>query len=94
MWVICNKKCGKFGIKTFQGFPANWIYPSMNPIFKMFSASQIALNNCELDEFELLSLTSLTLILLFKTTPTFANSVDPDQMKPSDQDLHYLSFSL
>ena len=32
-------------------------------------------------------------ILLFTTTPTFANSVDSDQ-KPSDQDLHYLSFSL
>ena len=35
----------------------------------------------------------LTLILLFTTTPTFANSVDPDQ-KPSNQDLHCLSFSL
>ena len=37
---------------------------------------------------------SLTLILLFSTTPTFANSVDPDLKKPSDQDLHCLSFSL
>ena len=35
----------------------------------------------------------LTLILLFTTTPTFANSVDPDQ-KPSDQELHCLSYSL
>ena len=33
------------------------------------------------------------LILLFTTTPTFANSVDPDQMA-SEQDLHCLSFSL
>ena len=35
----------------------------------------------------------LALILLFTTTPTFANSVDPDQMA-SDLDLHCLSFSL
>ena len=40
---------------------------------------------------------NLTLILLFTTAPTFANSVDPDQMalkKPSDLELHCLSFSL
>ena len=41
-------------------------------------------------------LTFFTRTLLFTTTPTFANSVNPDQMasKPSDQDLHCLSFSL
>lgn len=33
-----------------------------------------------------------TLILLFATTPTFANSVTPDQMaSASDQDSHCLS---
>ena len=48
---------------------------------------------------------ALTLILLFTTTPTFANNEAPDQMaseeairwlpkKPSDQDLHCLSFVL
>ena len=39
----------------------------------------------------------LTLILLFTTTPTFANSADQIRWllkKPSDQDLHCLSFSL
>ena len=41
-----------------------------------------------------ISFPPLTLILLFTTTPTFANSVDPDLKKPSDQDLHCLSFSL
>ena len=37
----------------------------------------------------------LTLILLFTTNPTFANSIDPDQMaSESDQELHCLPFSL
>ena len=36
---------------------------------------------------DLLILSLLTLSLLFMTTHTFANSVDPDQM--ADQDLHY-----
>ena len=36
--------------------------------------------------------TNLTFILLCMTTPTFVNSVDPDQM--ASEELHCLSFSL
>ena len=36
----------------------------------------------------------LTLILMFTAYPTFANSVEPDQMASEpDQDLHCLSLS-
>ena len=37
---------------------------------------------------------TLTLILLNMTTSTFVNSVNLDQKKSSDQDLHCLSFCL
>ena len=37
---------------------------------------------------------TLNLILLNMTTSTFVNSVDLDQKKASDQDLHCLSFCL
>ena len=34
--------------------PALWLYQSINSIYKLFSASQISLNNCMPVEFELL----------------------------------------
>ena len=33
--------------------PAHWVYKSINPVFKLLLASQIALNNCKWAELEL-----------------------------------------
>ena len=39
--------------KNSSRSPAHWIYQSINPIIKLLSASQIALNNCKPVELEL-----------------------------------------
>ena len=36
----------------------------------------------------------VTLVLLNQTCPAFANSINPDQLKPNDLDLHCLSLSM
>ena len=35
------------------GISGHWIYPVINPVFKLLSVNQIALNNCKSVKFEL-----------------------------------------
>ena len=45
--------------------PAYWIYQHINPIFKLLSAIQIALNNCMSVKLELLLFIAIKIIMFY-----------------------------